>query len=325
MTETYIVTPDYNGTKFLEGYFHSLFRQTYQDFRIIFVDNSPHDDSTRFIGKTYPREVETEKIVIIKNPENYGFARANNIGIHKALEDPSCRYILCLNNDTTSQGDFLMKLTNCAKRHPNAGSIQSKMIWGSNPELLDSAGIEYSRNGLSFNRGEYEPENHYNHEEEIFGCCAGASLYRREALEDIEDNGDYFDSDFFAYYEDFDLALRLRWAGWAAWYCPDAVVNHHKGGTKNARSDFTVYHNWRNYTWTLFKEMPTSYLMKNLHRILIAELSQVGINLARGKPVIFKAKWDAYRNIGRFLEKKKRIKRTVPLSEVEKWFVNRWK
>ncbi|KAF5068359.1 Glycosyl transferase family 2 [anaerobic digester metagenome] len=325
MTETYIITPDYNGTKFLEGYFHSLFNQTYHDFKVVFVDNSPNDDSIRFIKENYSPEIKNKQIIMVKNPENYGFARANNIGIQKALEDKSCRYLICLNNDTTSERDFLMELVNCAERHPDAGSIQSKMIWGLNQDMLDSVGIEYAKNGLSFNRGEYQPSNSYNEEEEIFGSCAGASLYRRKALEEIGDDGEYFDADFFAYYEDFDLALRLRWAGWSAWYCPNALVYHYKGGTKDAKSDFTVYHNWRNYTWTLFKELPTSYIIRNLHRVLVAELAQIGINLVRRKPIIFRAKWDAYRNIGKFLKKKKNIKRVVPLQELEKWFIDRWK
>ncbi len=44
MVETYIVTPNYNGIKFLKNYFDSLFNQTYQNFKIIFVDNSTNND-----------------------------------------------------------------------------------------------------------------------------------------------------------------------------------------------------------------------------------------------------------------------------------------
>ena len=53
MVETYIVTPDYNGKKFLEKYFISLFNQTYSSFRIIFVDNSPNNDSIDYINQNY--------------------------------------------------------------------------------------------------------------------------------------------------------------------------------------------------------------------------------------------------------------------------------
>lgn len=324
MTETYIITPDFNGKKFLDKYFSSIFNQTYSNFKIIFVDNSPDNDSIDFIKENYSDKLDS-KIIIIKNPQNYGFAEANNIGIREAFKDKECRYIICLNNDIEAQPNFLEELIKCSKNHPDAGSIQSKMIWGIKPEFLDSVGIEYSKNGLGFNKGTYELSSQYNHEEEIFGCCAGACLYLKTALEDIKIENDYFDSDFFAYYEDFDVALRLRWAGWSSWYSPESVVYHHKGGTGGVISDFTVYHNWRNYTWTIFKNLPQGYIWKHLHLIILSEISQVALSLLRRKPVILKAKIDAYRSIKKFSRKGEQINKKVPFEELEKWFVMKWK
>ncbi|MGZ7160822.1 MAG: glycosyltransferase family 2 protein, partial [Methanobacterium sp.] len=230
MTTTYIITPNYNGLHFLKMYFESLLNQTYEDFKILFIDNSDDNSSVHFIEENYDDELKKGKIILIKNPQNYGFARSNNIGIIEALKDEKCEYIICLNNDIKASPEFLEEIINCAKRHPEAGSIQAKMIWGKYPDLIYSAGLEYSKNGLGSNRGAYRSSEEYNHEEEIFGCCAGACIYKREALEDVKIDDEYFDEDFFAYYEDFDLAFRLRWAGWSAWFCP-SVVYHYKGGT----------------------------------------------------------------------------------------------
>lgn len=325
MPETYIITPDFNGEKFLEKYFSSIFNQTYSDFRIIFVENSPNSESINYIKKNYSNEINYGKIKIIKNPENYGFARANNQGIKEGFKDPECNYIVCLNNDTEIKEDFLEKLILMTNDHPEAGSIQSKMIWGQNPELIDSVGLEYSKNGLGFNRGAYKSIDNYNHEEEILGCCAGACLYRREALEDVNLNGEYFDEDFFAYYEDFDLALRLQWAGWSAWYCPEAVVWHYKGGSGETLSDFTVYHNWRNYTWTLFKNMPLRYILKNFYLIIPTEIAQIILNFYRGKFIIFKSKLDAYSNLKKICSKNKKMKIKVPFENLQKWMKLKWR
>ncbi len=325
MAKTYVITPDYNGTKYLENYFESLFSQTYKNFKIVFVDNSPNNDSINFIKEHYGDKLKKEKIILIKNPENYGFAESNNLGIKKAFEDKECEYILCLNNDTKLSSEFLEEMIKCADKHPDAGSIQAKMIWGRYPELIDSVGIEYSKNGLGFNRGAYEPFDKYNKEEEIFGCCAGACLYRKEALEDVKLYDEYFDKDFFAYYEDFDLTFRLRWAGWKTLYCPKAVVYHYRGATGGVISDFAIYHGGRNYVWTLFKNIPKSYILKNFYLIILGELAQVGINLLRKKPIIIKAKIDAYKNFGKFLKKKKKIKRRVDFKELEKWFIMKWR
>lgn len=325
MPETYIITPDFNGEKFLEKYFSSIFNQTYSDFRIIFVDNSSNNDSINYIKKNYSNEINSGKIKIIKNTANYGFARANNQGIKEGFKDPECNYIVCLNNDTEIKEGFLEKLISMANKHPEADSIQSKMIWGQNPDLLDSVGLEYSKNGLGFNRGAYESSDKYNEEEEILGCCAGACLYRREALEDVKLEGEYFDEDFFAYYEDFDLALRLRWAGWSAWYCPEAVVWHYKGGTEEPLSDFTVYYNWRNYTWTLWKNMPSDYLLKKAYLIIICEISQLILNLSRNKFAIFNAKMDAYKNLRKIIIKNKSVNKKISFENLEKWFILKWK
>ncbi|MCK9151633.1 glycosyltransferase family 2 protein [Methanobacterium alcaliphilum] len=325
MVKTYIVTPNYNGVKFLEKYFSSIFNQTYNNYNVIFVDNSPGDDSIGYITNNYSTEMSSGKIKLIQNPENYGFAKANNQGIEKAFEDPECEYIVCLNNDTEIKEDFLEKLVLIAEKYPKAGSIQSKMIWGQNPDLIDSVGLEYSKNGLGFNRGAYKSFKCYNTEEEILGCCAGACLYRRDALEDIKLEGEYFDEDFFAYYEDFDLALRLRWAGWSAWYCPDAIVWHYKGGTEKPLSDFTVYYNWRNYTWTIFKNLPNSFIIKNLHLIILSEISQICLNLLRRKYVIFKTKFVAYSQIRTFLNKKSKIRKEENFDELKKFFITKWR
>ncbi len=212
-----------------------------------------------------------------------------------------------------------------AKKHPNAGSIQSKMIWAQNSKLLDSVGLEYSINGLAFNRGAYESVEKYDNEEEIFGCCAGASLYRSDALKDIEFEGMFFDEDFFAYYEDFDIALRLRWVGWSSWYCPKATVLHYKGGTEKPISDFTIYHNWRNSTWTIAKNLPRNFIIINLPLIILSELLQILINLIRKKPIIFISKFDSYKKLRKFRTKYQKIPKNIQFKDLKKWFILRWR
>ena len=62
------------------------------------------------------------------------YAIRSYYGIKKALEDSDCKYIICLNNDIYAEPEFLDKLIKCAEKNPEAGSIQSKMIWGHYPE-----------------------------------------------------------------------------------------------------------------------------------------------------------------------------------------------
>ncbi|HIH70542.1 MAG TPA: glycosyltransferase family 2 protein, partial [Methanothermobacter thermautotrophicus] len=184
MPETYIITPNLNGVSFLEVYFRSLLRQTYEDFRVVFIDNGSSDGSVEFIKSNFS-EYLGDRIILIENHENLGFAASNNQGIRIALDDPHCRYVVCLNNDTEVLPDFIENLILAAGDDERVGSVQARMIWGQNRKLIDSAGLEYSLNGLGFNRGAYEPVENFNERARILGCCAGACLYRREALEDV--------------------------------------------------------------------------------------------------------------------------------------------
>jgi len=322
ITETYIITSDYNGLKFLPKYFKTILNQTYTNFKIVFVDNSSNNNSINFIQKTYPIEIKNKKIILIKNKKNEGFAKANNIGIKRAFKDLECKYIICLNNDTEVNTNFLEELIKTNKNHNNVGSVQSKMIWGLNPDLLDCVGAIYSKNSLAFGRGFHEPINKYNKEEEIFGSCAGACLYTREALEDVKIEDNYFDNSYFAYSEDIDLALRLRWAGWDSWYNPKAKVLHYSGGTSKNLNNLPVYLNGRNQIWTYQKNIPPKFRIKYFILYLLANIMQIIIHLPQGSTIL-KSKYEGcfkYKNKEWF----NKINKKVEWEEIEKWMVLKW-
>jgi hypothetical protein len=78
-----------------------------------------------------------------------------------------------------------------------------------------------------FDRGYHEPdEGRYSRTEYVFGATAAAALYRREMIDDISLDGDFFDPDFFAYREDADVAWRAQLFGWRCIYAPSAVAHH---------------------------------------------------------------------------------------------------
>lgn len=199
------------------------------------------------------------------------------------------------------------------------------MIWGAHPDLLDSVGVLYSKNSFAFNRGSHEPITRYNDEEEIFGACAGACLYTRKALEDVEINGNYFDNNYFAYFEDIDLALRLRWAGWNSWYCPTSKVLHFNGGTSKNLNDLPVYLSGRNQIWTFKKNIPKKYRIIYFIYILIANLMQILMYLFKEKTIILKSKYEGCSNSNKNIEWFNKIKKRIEFGELKKWFVLQWK
>jgi hypothetical protein len=318
-----IIILNYNGLKDTIECLESLKKITYPNYEVIVVDNGSRGNDADVLEEKYK-----DYIKLIRNKENLGFAEGNNVAIRKVLEENKSDYILTLNNDTTVDPNFLNELIKCAQEHPEAGSIQPKMILAHYPKYIDSVGLEFSKNGFGFNRGGYELVERYNQEGEIFGCCAGACLYKTEALKDVKIDDEIFDKDFFTYYEDFDLALRLLWAGWKSFFCPKAIVFHKRGATGGVRSKFTAYYRTRNQNWNLFKNLPLNFILKNIHLILIAQIAQIGINLIRGRfallPSIIKGRIDGYIDLTKILKKKRKIKKKVDFKEIEKWFILKW-
>ncbi|MFN3301842.1 MAG: glycosyltransferase family 2 protein [Patescibacteria group bacterium] len=319
-----IIILNRNGLKDTIECIESLKRITYQDYEVIVVDNGSKGNDPDVLEERYGGYIR-----LIRNKGNLGFAEGNNVAIREVIKEGKSEYILTLNNDTTVEPNFLDELVKCAQKYPKAGSIQPKMILAKWPQYIDSVGLELSKTGFGFNKGAYQTPSLFNKEEEILGPCAGAALYKVEALKDVMIDDEIFDKDFFAYYEDFDLALRLRWTGWESFYCHNSIVYHKRGATGGIRSKFTAYYGTRNQNWNLFKNFPIKFILKNFHLIILAQIAQVGINLLKGRffllPSIIKGRLDGYLRLRKILAKKRKIKKRVNFSEIEKFLIAKWR
>jgi len=88
-----VIIINWNGKHLLEECLSSVENQNYNNYRIIFIDNGSKDKSVKFVGEKFP------DVKIISLDKNTGFAKANNIGMHKAFEDSEVEYVAILNND----------------------------------------------------------------------------------------------------------------------------------------------------------------------------------------------------------------------------------
>ena len=221
--DTTIVIVNWNGQHLLGDCLQSLEKQTYQNFKIILVDNGSTDDSVSHTRENFP------KVKIIELTENTGFAKGNNIGISKALEDANVQNVILLNNDTKVETNFLEKLLDKVDdkteqeekqqgrnktmvnlpSHPRRtkqsdqqagkiGALAPKiLLWNvsSSPEsnhqvgrdrIIDAVGARISLDGRGYNIGHGEIDNRqHDKSQEVFGFCGGAVLFRREMLEDV--------------------------------------------------------------------------------------------------------------------------------------------
>ena len=183
---------------------------------------------------------------------NSGFAQANNIGIKKAIND-GCQYILTLNNDVEVSKESLKNAMNYIENNKEFDVFQLFMINYFNKEICDAAGLNFKNDLIPLQVGFKESASEILSKEkiEIEGVCAGAAIYSVKALEAVKlDNENYFDSNFFAYFEDVDLSLRLKSSGFKAKLLKDSIVYHMHSATGGKTSGFKEYYLTRN----LYKE-----------------------------------------------------------------------
>lgn len=240
-----VVTPNYNGEKFLKTFFESLDNDSELIGEVIIVDNGSADNSKEYIRNNsfnFP-------VRIIENSENLGFAPAVNQGIMEAQHE----YIFSLNNDTEVKKGSIKALVDLISSDENIFSVQAKMLQYDNKELIDDVGDEYNLLAWTKKTGENHNTNEYTEVCEIFSACAGAAMYKKSLLGEIG----MFDDNFFAYMEDVDLAIRSRINGYRNLLCPDAVVYHIGSATSGSRyNEFKVRLAARNNVWVVHKNLP---------------------------------------------------------------------
>ena len=240
-----VVTPNYNGEKFLKTFFDSLNNDSECIGEVIIVDNGSSDNSKDYINSNTFRF----PVVLIENSQNLGFAPAVNQGISKAKYD----YIFSLNNDTEVKEGSIKQMLDLISSKDDIFSVQAKMLQYNNKELIDDAGDEYNLLAWTKKTGENHNTGEYVEVTEIFSSCAGAALYKKSIVEELG----MFDDNFFAYMEDVDLALRSKINGYRNLLCPQAVVYHIGSATSGSRyNEFKVRLAARNNVWTVYKNIP---------------------------------------------------------------------
>lgn len=203
--------------------------QTYPIEQIVIVDNHSTDDTLERILSL--QNTIGEKLRIIMNQENLGFAPGHN----QAIEATDSDYILVLNPDVTLDPSYVELLINSLEIHPGVGSATGKLLLKSNPEIVDSTGLIMNKAYRAFDRGAGEPSSNWNQSGEVFGVSGAAAMYSRKMVQDISINGEFFDGDFFAYKEDVDVAWRAKILGWKSYFHAEAIGYHARGWKKGTR------------------------------------------------------------------------------------------
>lgn len=302
-----VIILNWNGERYLEASLQSLRQQTFSKIEVILVDNGSTDGSLELVAKQFP------EVQIMPLHSNMGFSAGNNVGLRHARG----QYVALLNNDTEVAPHWIEQLADTLDQHPEIGFCASKMLLHDQPHLADACGDFYSIEGIAGKIGHMEPAHRYNDQREVFGACAGAAIYRRSVLEEL----DGFDEDFFLVHEDSDVSYRARLLGYRCLFVPTAVVRHHLSATLGGQSDTAAYYAQRNMEFVFFKNMPTWLLLKYLPLHMLTDLFLLVRYLAHGQGWVFlRAKLHALAMMPKMLRKRREIQNTrrVPAAEIDR-------
>ncbi len=273
-----VIIPSYNGAALLPACLDALRAQYFRDFEVLVVDDHSHDNTVDLVRTRYP------EVRLLRLRRNRRFVGAVNTGLHAARG----ALLALLNNDTAADPDWLGALVAALDRRPWAAFAASKLVLFATPDQLHSAGDYYGRDGVPGSRGVWQADSgQYDREEEVFGACAGAAIYRRTLLAALS-GGDpgaplppVFDPQLTMYCEDVDLNLRARLHGYRCVYVPTARVRHHlsaSGGGVTAS-----YYCGRNFLYLLAKAVPGLTLRRHAAAIAGAQARFAGAALRHSR------------------------------------------
>jgi GT2 family glycosyltransferase len=212
-----VVIPTWNSADLLPRLLASLAAQE-EPIELLAVDNGSADGTVELL-----RERGIPHLTL---GENTGFAAAVDLG----AERTKAPFVLPLNADTALEPGAVAALLAALEADPGLGGVAPRILQledGGPGDVgaarLYSAGQALTRDGRAVEIGAGEAQGPAAlRPGEVFGVCGAACLLRRELFADL---GGY-DRGFFAFYEDVDLNVRARIAGWRFAYVPGAVVWH---------------------------------------------------------------------------------------------------
>jgi GT2 family glycosyltransferase len=219
----------------------SVFRMAYPHFFVVLVDNASTDGTREAVAARFPQ------VGYIANEANRGFSAAVNQGIECALQQ-GADYLFLLNNDTVLDARLLDHLMEYA-RDESVGMLVPKIYYHKQPQVIWSVGAGLNRWTLE-KKGEVRgcvDDGRWEKVVEREHVTACAVLLPRRLIEKIG----LLDERFFYYYDDADLSLRVREAGYTTLLVPQAKL-WHKVARASGGPDTTYERYWMGRSSVLF-------------------------------------------------------------------------
>jgi N-acetylglucosaminyl-diphospho-decaprenol L-rhamnosyltransferase len=261
---------------------------------VILADNGSTNMDFDALRAKYP------SVNIVDNGGNLGFAEGNN----RAAAQATGEWLGFINPDAFAEPNWLNAMHAAIQTHPDTAMFTALQIEDNDPTRLDGLGDSLTFFGFPYRSGFGQPLPSRVEARETFSPCGAAFVIRADLYRQLGG----FDSRFFCYCEDADLGFRARLLGHTCRLVPEARIRHIGSAALGVRSDFALYHGYRNRIWLYAKNMPLGLLLLTLPVHAVVTCLGAAKDTLKGKGgLVCKAIRDAFAGMGPILRDRKKI------------------
>lgn len=233
----WLVLLGYNGIDDTLDCLRSLYAGTVRP-EIVYVDNASRDGAADRVRAAYP------DVHVLPQTENLGFARGHNVGFAYALARGAA-FVMMINTDTVVAPDMVERWLAAWRAEPAVGIWVPKIYYHSEPRAIWSAGARFRRFPpvIVMRRTDGPDDGRYDTDRALDFATTCALGFPRRFLEETG----LLDPNYFLFYDDYDLCLRARAAGFAIRFAPDVKIWHKVSKSTRAGSPnpFVWFHHGR--------------------------------------------------------------------------------
>jgi len=234
----------------------------YPNFRLIIVDSGSRNGFANEFNTKLSRESPLYPTTYIRLEENLGCAASYNLGANFAIGQEA-NYVFLLNNDTIVGENSLTQLVSFAEQHPKIGTVGPKVynyqekIKSRRLQTIGGRFIGGNFGGWKEDCGQYEKPR------PVDFVSGAACLTKTEMVKKIG----LFDPRFFIWFEEVDFGVRLRQAGYEAYYYPAEVWHKGSQSLTDRFGPRYAYYSTRNLLYMIRKH-PVDWKLRLTPRLI---------------------------------------------------------
>lgn len=267
-----VIVPAFNRAKDLEATLGAIAAQSYPIARVdvLVVDTGSTDGTDAEVRRL--AQILPVAIRYARKPGG-GPTGARNLG----LTQTTAPFLAFVDSDVGLDPRWLAATVAAMEADRTLGAVGGKVVFAHAPEVLNAFGGTLSRIGLAWDLHEGEAADTVREPEDVAWLNGSAMLVRSEAFRRIGG----FDEALFYAYEEPDLCLRLRLAGYAVRVIPEALAYHRTGAEIGRSHGAITFHSWKNRLRVMLKVWSVGSLVTMLPGLLAYQLTDTVLRPGR--------------------------------------------